>query len=232
MTDRPDAIRVFVVSGVRIHRDALGRLLEGRVGVIGTGPDADAFDASRADTWPDVVLVDTATVECPAAIRAVRRAVPGAKVLALGVPESLDEVIAYAEAGVSSYVTTEQSPDELVAAIESATRGEAQCSPQVAAALLERLASLAAEREPAATTIPLTAREQEIIALIELGLSNKQIALELCIELATVKNHVHHILAKLNVKRRAEAAARWRAGAPALLPLAQAPANNGFMRAH
>jgi ATP/maltotriose-dependent transcriptional regulator MalT len=47
-----------------------------------------------------------------------------------------------------------------------------------------------------------------------------------------VKNHVHHILAKLNVKRRAEAAARWRAGAPALLPLAQAPANNGFMRAH
>jgi two-component system, NarL family, nitrate/nitrite response regulator NarL len=230
MTDRLNAIRVFVVAGVRIHRDALGRLLEGRVGVIGTGPDADAFGGSTPDTWPDVVLVDTATVECPAAIRAVRRAVPGAKVLALGVPESLDELLAYAEAGVSSYVTCEQSPDELVAAIESATRGEALCSPRVAAALLERLASLASEREPAEVTIPLTAREQEIIGLIDLGLSNKQIARELCIELATVKNHVHHILAKLNVTRRADAAARWRAGTPRLARPGRSV--NGFAPAH
>jgi two-component system, NarL family, nitrate/nitrite response regulator NarL len=230
MTEQLNAIRVFVVAGVLIHREALGRLLDGKrsLGVIGTGPDADAFAGSPADAWPDVVLVDTATVDCPAAIQAVRRVVPGTKVLALGVPESLDELLAYAEAGVSSYVTREQSPDELVAAIESAARGEALCSPRVAAALLERIAALASERGPAAAAVPLTAREQEIIALIDLGLSNKQIARELYIELATVKNHVHHILAKLKVTRRADAAARWRTGAPALVPPARAHSNNGL----
>jgi DNA-binding NarL/FixJ family response regulator len=229
MTEGLDAIRVYVVAGVRIHRDALGRLLEGRrsLGVIGTGPDADAFAGAPADGWPDVVLVDTATVDCPAAIQAVRRVVPGAKVLALGVPESLDELLAYAEAGVSSYVTREQSPDELVAAIESAARGEALCSPRVAAALLERIASLASAREPAVATVRLTAREQEIITLIDLGLSNKQIARELYIELATVKNHVHHILAKLKVTRRADAAARWRARAPGLVRNGRSA--NGFV---
>ena len=205
----PAAIRVFVVAGVRIHREALGRLLDGResLRVAGSGPAADA------EALPDVVLVDTATVECPAAIRAARDAVPGAKVVALGVPESLDELLTFAEAGVSSYVTCEQSPDELVAAIESTARGEALCSPRFAAALLERVAALASEHEPAPAAVRLTAREQEIIALIDDGLSNKQIARELCIELATVKNHVHHILEKLKVTRRADAAARWRAQA-------------------
>lgn len=229
-----NAIRVFVVAGVRVHRDALGRLLEGResLEVVGKGPNADVFDGSSAGTWPEVVLVDTATVECPAAIRAVRRIVPGVKVLALGVPESMEELLAYAEAGVSSYVTREQSPDELVAAIESAARGEALCSPRVVAALLERVAALASEREPVLPSVRLTAREQEIIALIDLGFSNKQIARELCIELATVKNHVHHILAKLKVTRRADAAARWREAAPGLAPRADAHSNNGLIPLH
>jgi two-component system, NarL family, nitrate/nitrite response regulator NarL len=214
MTERLDAIRVFVVAGVRIHRDALGRILEGTrsLAVVGTGADAYAVVESPDEAGPDVVLVDTATVDCPATIQALRRVVPGAKVLVLGVPESVDQLLAYAEAGVSSYVTREQSPEELITAIESAARGEALCSPRVAAALLERIASLASAHEPPVPSVRLTAREEEIIALIDLGLSNKQIAHELCIELATVKNHVHHILAKLKVSRRADAAARWRAG--------------------
>jgi len=205
-------VRVFIVAGVRIHRDALIRLLDGkgRLEVIGDARDVRTAVAQAAATGPDLFLVDTATVDGLSEIRAVREALPAIKVVALGVPESVDDLLGFAEAGVSSYVTSEQSLDELVAAIERAARGEVLASPRVTAALLQRVADLAAGRTPAYQDARLTAREIEIVELIDRGLSNKQIAQALCIELATVKNHVHHILAKLKVKRRAEAAARWR----------------------
>jgi DNA-binding NarL/FixJ family response regulator len=85
------------------------------------------------------------------------------------------------------------------------------CSPSFAAALLRRVADLAHLREVPGPGLVLTAREREIVGLIDDGLSNKQIAQQLCIQLATVKNHVHHILHKLGVNGRLEAAARFRA---------------------
>jgi DNA-binding NarL/FixJ family response regulator len=223
-------IRVFVVAGVRVHREALGRLLDGRgsLALVGTGADACAASGAFDGAPPELVLVDTATVECPASIRAIRNVIPGVKVVALGVPESVEDLLAYAEAGVSSYVTRDQSLDELIAAIERAARGEVVCSPRVAAALLERIAALASGQKPSGLEVPLTSREVEIVELIDRGLSNKQIGIELCIELATVKNHVHHILTKLKVARRAEAAARWRSLHPALVSRAHAGGNGGF----
>lgn len=208
-------VHVFIVAGVRIHRDALTRLLHGKgeLEVIGHAPDAPSALAALRAVEPDLFVVDTATVDCPAAVRALRTALPPAKIVALGVPEKIDDLLAFAEAGVSGYVTSEQSLDDLVAAIERAARNEVLASPRVTAALLERVGSLAAERLPMPDDVRLTARESEIVELIARGLSNKQIGQTLCIELATVKNHVHHILVKLKVKRRADAAARWRSGA-------------------
>jgi DNA-binding NarL/FixJ family response regulator len=80
----------------------------------------------------------------------------------------------------------------------------------MAAALFRRLATLAAGRAPAAGAQQLTTREREILRLIDGGLSNKEIAGRLSIEVATVKNHVHNILEKLHVRTRTEAAARLR----------------------
>jgi two-component system nitrate/nitrite response regulator NarL len=205
-----DAIRVFIVAPVRVHREAVRRLLHGRgaLEVVGTGRDDASGVALARELRPDLVLIDTSTAVCPAAIRAFRAALPDVKVVALGVPETDQDVIDFAEAGVSAYVTTEQSVEELVAAVEGAARGEALCSPRAAAALLARLAALAAEREPGGGGAGrLTAREQQILRLIDRGLSNKEIARELFIEVATVKNHVHHILGKLEVSTRSEAAA-------------------------
>ena len=108
-------------------------------------------------------------------------------------------------------MTSDASVAELVAAIESVARGESLCTPSVAAALMRRLASLARSWADADPIEPLTRREREILELIDEGLSNKQIAQRLRIELPTVKNHVHHILGKLGVHRRAEAAALARA---------------------
>jgi DNA-binding NarL/FixJ family response regulator len=81
----------------------------------------------------------------------------------------------------------------------------------MAASLFQRIATLALERSPQSIESRLTARELEILDLIDQGLSNKEIARRLTIELSTVKNHVHNILEKLNVSRRSEAAARARA---------------------
>ena len=80
----------------------------------------------------------------------------------------------------------------------------------MSAVLLRRLSSLASAREPVAKELVLTAREVEILRLLEMGMSNRDIAERLCIAVHTVKNHVHSVLTKLGVTNRAEAAARFR----------------------
>ena len=90
--------------------------------------------------------------------------------------------------------------------VESVARGEMLCSPRLAATLLHRVATLAQERHSPGPLDSLTVRERQIVDLLGDGLSNKEIARGLQIEVTTVKNHVHHILEKLQVARRADAA--------------------------
>jgi DNA-binding NarL/FixJ family response regulator len=129
------------------------------------------------------------------------------------VPETEHDVIPCAEAGVAACLPRETTLADLSATIERVAAGESNASPRVAAMLLRRIATLAERNSPEAN---LTAREEEILVLIDDGLSNKQIARRLSIELPTVKNHVHNILEKLHVHRRYEAAARMRARTAAL----------------
>jgi DNA-binding NarL/FixJ family response regulator len=132
-------------------------------------------------------------------------------ILALALsPQSEQEIVETAEAGICGYIPPDASIEDLMEAIERASRGEMMCSPRVAGTLARRIATLASGRGPLATSASLTARETEVVELLEIGLSNKQIARRLSIRLATVKNHVHSILAKLNVKRRGEAVAALR----------------------
>ena len=133
---------------------------------------------------------------------------PEQKVVVLGIAEREADVIAWAEAGAAGYISREASRDDLRAALEAAVAGETIASPRVVAALLRRLNAVAhaspLERYGAET---LTPREQQVARLVGEGLSNKEIARQLCIEVATVKNHVHHILGKLEVSRRSQAVA-------------------------
>jgi len=139
--------------------------------------------------------------------REIVASTPGTRVVTLGITDDDPEVLPLAEAGVAGYVTTEASADEIVLVVESVARGEMPCSPRLAATLLQRVATLAQEQRTPSALATLTSREREIVGLIGDGLSNKEIASGLCIEVATVKNHVHNILEKLNVTRRADAAA-------------------------
>jgi two-component system, NarL family, nitrate/nitrite response regulator NarL len=203
-------IRVLIVGDIRLYREGLADILSRRptITVVGSASSREEGVALAAELTADFVLLDMAMPDSLGTVRAFRAAVRAARVVALGVPEVEREVIDCAEAGVAGYVTRDRSLADMVEAVESAARGEALCSPAMTATLMRRVEALAAERSPGRS--PLTPRELEIVRLIDDGLSNKQIAHQLCIEIATVKNHVHHILEKLRVQRRSEAAARVR----------------------
>ncbi len=205
-------IQIFILTDIRLYREGLAQVLacDPYVRVCGVAGDLHTTLSLIGERRPDVALVDLAMSGSLAAVRAIRLIDPAAKVIALGVPDIEEDLLACAEAGVAGYVSRGAGIDELIATIQRAGRGELLCSPRVAAALRERLTSLAAGQESLGTEPHLTSREREILALVERGLSNKDIARELGIEVATVKNHVHNFLDKLRVHRRGQAAARLR----------------------
>jgi two-component system, NarL family, nitrate/nitrite response regulator NarL len=204
--------RLLILGEVGLYREALAGSL-GRderfqvVAVVSSVENAlEVLECVEAD----VVLVDTRTTEGTDAVRALAAAAPQVKLVALAVPEVEGDVIAVAEAGASAYVTPEGSMEDLASVVQSVERGEVLCTPEMAAGLFRRVAALARERGLDPIEEKLTARELDVLRLVEEGLSNKEIATELSIELPTVKNHVHRILEKLHVNRRSEAAARAR----------------------
>jgi DNA-binding NarL/FixJ family response regulator len=146
----------------------------------------------------------------PGCAQRLRDAANGIKIVAFALGEVDRELIACAEAGVSAFVGRDGSHQDLLRAIDQARRGEFSVSPHQAGLLLGRIAELA-ETRPLSPG-KLTRREREIVPLIERGLSNKEIARQLSIETATIKNHVHNILEKMQLRSRGEVAARVRIG--------------------
>ena len=202
---------VLIVTDIRLYREGLAHILcrERGVQVIGTSSAREALSEVVA-RHPAVALVDMASHGSLATIRALALGAPQLKIVALAVRDAEGEVIACAEAGISGLVSRDASLDDLVQTIDSVARDEMVCSPRVAASLLRRVRTLAAERARAPVDLHLTGREMQILRLIEEGLSNKEIAQRLCIEVPTVKHHVHNLLEKLGVSRRGEAVARIR----------------------
>jgi DNA-binding NarL/FixJ family response regulator len=182
--------------------------LRGREGVV----VADAVDvdppgiATIADAEPDVVLVDVGERDPVALGRLIKAANPRARLVAFPLDEIDDRVFACAAAGFSGYAPRESGADELHRAVVDAIEGRMHCAPHIAAAMFNRLADFLQEQSPPLPS--LTSRESEILALVDQGCSNKDIARQLAISSATVKNHMHNILQKLHVSRRGQAAAR------------------------
>src|SRR5512141_2626214 len=142
---------------------------------------------------------------------AISEIAPNTKVLALGLTEEKKRVLRYVEAGASGYILKDDSLEDLVEIVRATQEGKVFVSPQIAAAMMERLTDLAqmfaGVENNLTDTTALTAREMEVLELISKGYTNQQIAQNLVIEVGTVKNHVHNILEKLNVRSRGEAAA-------------------------
>jgi len=126
------------------------------------------------------------------------------KILLTEVPNCENDILACLECGASGYVLQDATVENLLANVRAVLAGETLCSPRIvnlACCRLSRLACRSSE-SGASNTMNLTKRETEIVALIEEGLSNKEIAVRLHVEISTVKNHVHNILDKLQLPNR------------------------------
>lgn len=206
------ALRVMIVVDVRLYREGLASALATRdhLSVVAVSANRTDSRSLLGPAQPNVVIVDVAISESLELIRDIRRDAPAAKILAFAVEEVTSDVIDCAEAGAAGYVGADASIDELVSAIERMAQEELVCSPRIAAGLFRRISERAdtvAAQKPSHLKA-LTSREQEVLRCIRLGHSNKEIARALNIAEPTVKNHVHHLLEKLEVTTRAQAAAR------------------------
>jgi DNA-binding NarL/FixJ family response regulator len=198
---------LLISSDVCLYREGVAARLAvyPQFSVVGVADDGESTLHQVQALRPDALLLDWTFPDVTAIVRAVRNELPSAPVVVFAVPDLDHDITGLAEAGIAGYVTRSGTIDDLAVALESAIRGEFHCPPRVAASLCRRLAALSDRAAAPRETKPvLTQREIEIAKLLEIGLANKEIARALGIELATVKNHVHSILEKLQLRRRAE----------------------------
>lgn len=208
-------INLLLVNETRLMGNVIAAALEGEpdINVIACVTNIeDAMQIVR-ERDIDVALVSTRLPDLGALklTNAITELTPSTKVLALGLTEEKQHVLRYVEAGATGYVLKDDSLEGMIETIRAVREGKVFVSPQIAAAIMERLSSLArlfsdVENSVAETT-DLTSRELEVLQLIGEGQTNQQIAEHLVIEVGTVKNHVHNILDKLHVSSRGEAAA-------------------------
>ena len=205
-------LTLLLVSDVRLYREPLINRLEQHVAgtIIGVS-DTSTLVEQLNTIEPDAVLLDVRCRESHEVLRLVPAVRPAARLVAFAVSDDDRDIVACAEAGVSAYVPADAPVSDLIVAIQTVIRGDLHLPPQIAAALFRLLAAPDPATTPALAG-NLTARERQILALVVRGLTNKEISSDLHIEVATVKNHVHNLLLKLQVKSRSEAAARVKQG--------------------
>jgi two-component system, NarL family, nitrate/nitrite response regulator NarL len=199
-----------VYSPVRLFAEGVAAYLDSQ-------PESRAVACCQIDSVHDavaggpanVVLVDVTDRGVLAEGRRLVHDFPDLRVIALALPEAADEVIACADHGFVSYVPRNACVEDMREVVRRALREEVVCDPKVSGGLLRELRrrrAMAAPADPGGDE--LTRREREVLRLLGRRLSNKEIARQLCLSTATVKNHVHSILTKLKVTGRQEVLAR------------------------
>jgi len=201
--------RILLVDDCMLYREYLAGALAAHGAVSpGVAWDLSSLIGAFETMLPRVILLNMASRDAMTLLRHALKLSTHARVVVLGVSEDDEsEIVACAEAGVAGYHLRSESLEDLVVLIHKVAAGESLCSPRVAAILLKRLSALASERQPVDRELVLTAREIQILRMLEEGLANRDIAERLCIAVHTVKNHVHSLLNKLGVSTRAQAAA-------------------------
>ena len=201
-------IRVLIVDDHAVVREGLRTFLELQDGIEVVGEAADGEQALDrvAELRPDVVVMDLVMpkLDGVGAMRELQRLGHAPRVIVLTSFLDDDRLMPAIEAGAAGYLLKNVEPAELARAVRAAHAGEALLDPRVAARLVERIAGR--ERSASTGLDELTRREREVLELIARGRSNKQIALELGVAEKTVKTHVGHLLAKLGVADRTQAA--------------------------
>jgi len=202
---------VLFISHVHFLREALVEILRGEEGIMAFGAfSRETADAVTAEFTPDLVVIDSSHPEAMSLVGAVRSRLPRVGVVVLAMRERDEDFLLWADIGISGYLGPDTSSRDLISTVRRAATGEVVCPPRLTALLLNRFADRSNDRATRAGIHALTPREREIVELLADGLPNKLIARRLHVALPTVKNHVHSILDKWDVRSRGEAAARYR----------------------
>jgi RNA polymerase sigma factor (sigma-70 family) len=201
-------VKVVVALGNRLFAECLACALSQRGGIEAIVCVPETISRQVPGITPDVAIVEGVSIDSTQlGLLDSSEMFGGTKILFVGRGESESDFLAAVEAGGAGYLPYGSSLQTARDSVLAVASGEALCSPRVAGLLVARLArEVRTRRALAAATLRLTRREQEIVRFIRDGLSNKEIAVRLGIEVQTVKNHVHNILEKLQQKRRHDAA--------------------------
>jgi DNA-binding NarL/FixJ family response regulator len=203
------AIRILVADDQPLVRAGIRRVIETdpKLAVIGEASDGHEAVALTRALRPDVVLMD---IRMPIldGIEATRRLVEGGAEARMVVLTTfgLDEyVLGALRAGASGFVLKEAPPEEILEAVHVVARGDALIAPAVTRAVIEELGRRPVRSDLQAKLEELTPRERQVLELLASGLSNAEIAQQLFVGEGTVKTHVAHMLAKLDVRDRVQA---------------------------
>jgi DNA-binding NarL/FixJ family response regulator len=200
-------IKVLIADDQAMVREGFGALLAAQPDmlVVGDAPNGEAVVAKSRSLDPDVVLMD---IRMPVldGIEATRRLAGGPKILILTTFDLDDYVYEALRAGASGFLLKDAPAADLIHAVRVVASGEALLAPSVTRRLIAEFASRPAANKPRPTALnALTPRETDVLRLIARGRSNSEIADELVVAEQTVKTHVGRVLAKLNLRDRAQA---------------------------
>lgn len=214
MNTPPTPCRVLLAVCTRLYASALRHALATGSGEFSV--EATLLQDEDPIAWldrvdVDVILIDMARPRARELLSELAAHAPDVALVAFGIDDDEAEIVTCAEAGMSAYVPRDADEQALRQILQSAARGEFVCSPKVAGRLLARLRGTSRRGADEPSIVErLTAREREILRLVEEGASNREIAVELCLSLSTVKGHMHRIFQKVDARSRSEAVARVR----------------------
>lgn len=200
-------IKIVIADDHQLVRQGLRSFIELQEGIEIIGEAADGLEAIELtkDLCPDVLLLDLRMpgADGVAVCREVKEADPDVKVIILTTFDDTEEIVEALEAGASSYILKDVSPERLIKAIKAVVGGQRIFHPSVASKIADRL--VASKRRSQQSLPVLSSREVEILELLAKGYKNKEIARALWISESTVKTHVSHILQKLDQEDRTKA---------------------------
>lgn len=205
--------KVLLVNEAKLVCNMLASLLEDEDDFDVVGSATSVEEVLTGDWRYDLLLVST-NLPNEGALRLTEKVTSdegSTRIVVLGLTAAKYQVLKFVEAGADGYVLKHHSVEELIKRIRAVKNDKAVVSPKIAGALIDRLSELAQLFSEVEAILDqpadLTPREGEILELIGEGMTNREIAEALHIQLGTVKNHVHNILEKLDVSNRQKAAA-------------------------
>jgi DNA-binding NarL/FixJ family response regulator len=214
---------VYVVAENRLLRETLVRLFRkrGDLTIVGQDSYSDSVPENIASAQANLLLVDciNPNQKSDDLICDIRESIPHIRVVLFGMDEDVDIFLQAVRLGVNGYVLKNASSSELIDAVRAVAQGEAVCPARFCKVLFQAISSEATQRtaiaeQRAGMRFELTQRQRQLMSLVAMGLSNKEIAANLNLSEFTVKNHIYRVMKQVDAQNRHEAVHLIRAGAP------------------